>query len=74
MNVSLHSNFVVSRLMQLLAIRLSCQKTTAKSLVILCREKNFLLTCIRCAALRSGISRQSAQRKLANFSRALHLG
>jgi len=35
---------ISSQLMELLAIRLSCQKTTAKSLVMLRCGKNFLLT------------------------------
>jgi len=52
---------ISSQLMELLAIRLSCQKTTAKSLVMLRCGKNFLLAYQPYAALQ-------------NFSRALHLG
>ncbi len=33
---------ISSQLMELLAIRLSCHKTTAKSLVMLCCEKNLV--------------------------------
>jgi hypothetical protein len=74
-------------LVKQLAIQLSNQKTVAKLLVIvipLSRQttatnwlvmlrcgRNFLLTYDPYAALRSGVSRQFAQRMLANFFRAL---
>ena len=52
---------ISSQLMKQLAIRLGCQNTTAKSLVMLRCGKNFLLTYTPYAARR-------------NFFRALHLG
>jgi hypothetical protein len=52
---------ISSQLMQLLAILLSSQKTTAKSLVMLRCEKSFLLTYYTYAAPRK-------------FFRALHFG
>jgi hypothetical protein len=62
---------ISSQLMKQLAIPLGRQKTATKWLVMLRCVKNFLLAYNPYAARRSGVSRQSAQRMLANFFRAL---